>query len=189
MSCNFLGCGHSLIDIATGPPNPPSTFTVVVKDANTLTIDGTAPDNNGGTPVTGYNVAWIEMDSDSPVSITSGEFSANSEAQRNWDKCTDGVITRTNYCLSTLNSNKAWDTAPDWLRLDFTATFLHSVQIQGKIESSKFSLDWFTLKWQSEDKAWHDCPGSPYHWEDETNEGPITFSCVTTQVKAISIKI
>ena len=189
LSCNFFGCGHPLIDIATGPPNPPSTFTVVVKDANTLTIDGTAPDNNGGTPVTGYNVAWIEMDSDSPVSIISGEFSANSDAQRSWDKCTDGVITSSNYCQSTLNSNKAWDTAPDWLRLDFTATFLHSVQIQGKIESSKFSLDWFTLKWQSEDKAWHDCPGSPYYWEDETNEGPITFSCVTTQDKAISIKI
>jgi hypothetical protein len=48
--------GHSNAVVASGPASPPQNFTTSIGGANAISIEWTAPANNGGTPIVGYRV-------------------------------------------------------------------------------------------------------------------------------------
>ena len=170
-SCNTAGCGAFAPKLAPAVPvDPPATATVQIVDGNTLTFTATGGTNNGGAAVSEFMVK--EEGTPSEVDITGCEQS--STADYNCDMAYTGGDSHT-----TGGSNQ-------WLRFDFAATFIHSVNID-VYHGMDDHLKHFDLTWQDDsDNTWHTCVGSPYNL---VSYYPTTFACPTTNGRARAIKI
>ena len=57
-TCTSLGCGSEFFKLFTRLPNPPTSFSVRVTDADNMTVDFLPPANTGSADINGYKLIW-----------------------------------------------------------------------------------------------------------------------------------
>ena len=57
-TCTSLGCGSDFFKLFTRLPNPPTSFSVRVTDADNMAVDFLPPANTGSADINGYKLIW-----------------------------------------------------------------------------------------------------------------------------------